>query len=174
MPMFLRSFLFLFLFSFIVFPGDLFEDMRNAADHRTQEFQSQGTGSLAKKVSASDVERALENVGIAHLKSTEHNFQWMIFSGGWYWRQSDEYESFYTFDQRFEDFSTLKAYFTLYVYRNSTTAFAAADIDAIVGEVRGGIFYDSLTLTTFAGHTAYKNSYIFSEGSSSLMLSSMN
>lgn len=104
-----------------------------------------------------------ENFGYAEIKATDYNFSFLLFPG-WYWETTDEYTSFYVIDQKYNDFGTFGAYFSLYVYRNSTSALSAATSDLNVANSYDPVIYQDKTETTFAGQTAYWNSYSYEVG----------
>lgn len=116
----------------------------------------------AKKIDgAPALRKEAATIGYAEIKSSDYNFEWMLFSGGWYWNTSDDYSSFYDLDQDFEDFSTYNATFTLFVYRTSTTPYEAATTDINVANSLSATIYKNRVDTTFAGEQAYRNSYSY-------------
>lgn len=109
--------------------------------------------------------KTLATVGSAVITYSLYNFQWMIFSGGWYWSSSDQYSSFYTIDQRHDDFTSYKAFLSLWIYRTATTAYNCAVTGITIANGNSATIYENKTLTEFNGNTAYYNSYSYTSNS---------
>lgn len=126
---------------------------------------AQESGSPIKKDPLSSqpigLPKAMATVGSAVITYTPYNFQWMIFSGGWYWNSSDQYSSFYTIDQNYENYASYSASITLYIWRSTGTAYDHAVTGVTVATKNNATIYQNKTLTTFNGFTAYYNSYSY-------------
>lgn len=107
--------------------------------------------------------------GFAEIKATDYNFSFLIYPG-WYWESSDEYTSFYVIEQKYNEFATYNAYFSLYVYRNSNTPLSAATSDLNVANMYNPTITQNKTETTFANQNAYWNAYSYTIGSMAFQL----
>lgn len=101
------------------------------------------------------------SVGSATISHYLYNFRWLIFSGGWYWKSTDEYSSFYYIHQSYEDFSKYGASLMLQIYRISGSPYYMASLGIDLANENNAKIYSNKSLTTFDGHTAYYNSYTY-------------
>lgn len=113
-------------------------------------------------------DRALlaSTVGSAVITYSPYNFEWMIFSGGWYWNSTDQYSSFYSISQNYYVSLTYSAILSLSIYRTSTTAYDEAVTGIIVATTDKATILENKTQTTFNGYPAYYNSFTYTTTSS--------
>ena len=103
----------------------------------------------------------------ANIQSSTYPFQWLIFTGGWYWELNDtSYAAFYDIMQYYRNYSTYNAFFHLMIYTTSTTPSAAAQVGITVANSYSATIYinqgaDSIGVPKIS---AIRNSYAYNSG----------
>jgi len=123
------------------------------------------TAADVQKVPLSDkpegLPKVMTSVGSAVITYPPYNFEWMIFSGGWYWKSTDEYASFYSITQIYNDPSVFGAFLDLSIHRLAGTPYDHAVAGITVAVSNDATIYENKTLATLNGVSCYYNSYSY-------------
>lgn len=144
------------------------EDLQAAASSKEAAKAAKGVSSvtaekkltMAKSVGSLAATAAAES--FAEIRSSAYGFEWLLLSGGWYWDSDSTYVSFDEITQDFNDLDTFAATFSLLIFADALDPQTLANQD--ITDNSGKTNYSAVeeaTETTFAGETAYYNSYAY-------------
>lgn len=108
-----------------------------------------------------DIISQRKSFGFGSLKSEKHNFDWMIFSDGWYWESSDTLSNYYYMDQNNNDETLFLAILSLNIYKSAVSANFLANDDADYAKSKSAEIAAEQVADTVGGNNAIYNSYSF-------------